>query len=175
MAKNLVKQILQENVYNFDLYPCSTGQKFFTSDTEMFYEDIGDYRCALVNSKLVSSTLSLQADEALANNFVILFDNSQSPGSKYSIYYYDSGGIPQLISGGGSSGWTPPLATTEYQLMEYDGNGNWRVTNEIRINKITNLEDPNTYIEFLEPISENPAYKVKINGKLDAELDCGGW
>lgn len=173
MAENLkylIKHVAQGDIYNFSKYPYMTGQKFFT-DENIFYEDVGTFRCAIVPSKLIVSSSDLEnIDISLANNFAIL-----NKSGVYSIYYYNSGGIPQLISGGGSSGWTPPPATTEYQLMEYDGVSDWRVTNEIRINKITNLANSNTYIEFLEPIDENPAYKVKINGKLDAEIDCGGW
>lgn len=169
--KNLIKHILQIDAYDFNKYPYSTGQTFYT-ETNIFYEDIGDYRCAVVPSKLIASTTALATDTDLANNFAIIYDSSESPGSQYSIYYYDSAGVPNLISGGG--GWTPPGLATQYDLLEFNGT-DWVIANEIHINKIYNRADATTYIEFLEPISENPAYKVKINGKLDAELDCGGW
>lgn len=171
MAKNLVKHVLQTDIYNFTKYPYSTGQKFFTSDTNIFHEDIGDYRCAVVPSKLIVTTDTLGTDTTLANNFAI-----QNNDGTYSIYYYDSGGIPRLISGG-SGGWTPPTATAEYQLMEYSGTGTtWRQVSTIRINKIENLKDGGTsYIEFLDA-SGTPAYEIKINGKTEiTDLDFGAW
>lgn len=169
-TKNLVKQIVQSDVYTFSKYPYSTGQKFYAYDTGIFYEDVGTFRCAIVPSKLISSVSDLEnTDINLANNFAILNKNGV-----YSIYYYNSSGVPNLISSGGGGGWTPPGPATQYDLLEFNGT-DWVIANEIHINKIYNRADATTYIEFLEPISENPAYKVKINGKLDADLDCGGW
>ncbi len=100
MSLNSVKHVLQGDIYNFIKYPYSTGQKFFT-DNNIFYEDIGNYRCAIVSSKLITTLDDItdnDPDITLANNFVIL--NNEDT---YSIYYYDSNGIPQLISSGGSA------------------------------------------------------------------------
>ena len=103
MAKNLIKRIAQSSVYYFSVtdgtpfYPYSAGQKFFT-DEGMYYEDVGGYRCAVIVSKLITTTDTLATNTLFANNFVIL-----NTSGTYSIYYYNASGVPNLISGGGSS------------------------------------------------------------------------
>ena len=184
-TKNLVKQIVQSDVYTFSKYPYSTGQKFYATDSGIFYEDIGKFRCAIVPSKLIfsSSTISLVKDTNLANNFAIL-----NNAGTYSIYYYDKNGFPNLISDGGD-GNVPyhmhdivdvinalPQETAEWRIL--NGAGDFKIQQNEGSESVPNWTDRIIVYQTYDPITESPVsvdYKVKIDGKLDAELDCGGW
>ena len=80
MAVNLVKHVAQSAIYTYSTYPLSAGQKFYT-DANIYYEDIEAngvvYRCAVVPTKLISSTSVLAYSEHLVNNFVIQYDDSK--------------------------------------------------------------------------------------------------
>ena len=51
MALNLIKHVSQANIEDITNFPYSEGQKFFTSDTKIFYEDIGGRRQGSSNVK----------------------------------------------------------------------------------------------------------------------------
>lgn len=199
MALNLTKHVVQADIYNFTFYPYSEGQKFYTTDTQIFYEDVGGYRCAVVPSKLIASTTALVTDTDLANNFAIL-----NNAGTYSIYYYDSAGVPRLISGGGGgtgvhndlSGIQGGQANTYFHSNQainttdtpsfsgIDISQQWRITKDVDHNFKIQENDSSIYtdrITIYETVkSGTPAAKIEI-GKdendvtLIHNLDFGGW
>jgi len=199
MSVNLIKNVPQNLIHD---YPLSIGQKFYT-DAGIYYEDIKAdaqiYRCAVVPSKLISSTLPLENDIALKNNFAIVYNTNESPEEQYSIYYYDENGYPNLISAGGipyhihnindvdglQTALDDKISKTNTNPQNIagplglgTGATEWQITNEGSDFKIQEVDGPtvNDIIIIYETSSGgNPDAKVKINGKLDAELDCGGW
>jgi hypothetical protein len=209
MAVNLVKHITQSQIDAYGTYPLSAGQKFYT-DAGIYYEDIAAgteiYRCAVVPSKLIAtSSTPPESDENLRNNFAIV----NSSGT-YLIYYYDSGGVPNLISGssvaishnsltGRDAEDAHPIDSITGLAAELDdkisktdidtqtiagplglgtGATEWQILNEGTNFKIQEVDSgvPTDRIVIYETSSGgNPDAKVQIIGKLDAELDCGGW
>jgi len=96
MAKNFIKQIPQISVYDFETYPFSKGQKFYTDEGNV-YEDIvlneleaneKKYRVATVAPKMISESAGLPSENnSLKNSFIVLSDDGV-----YKIYYYDANG-----------------------------------------------------------------------------------
>lgn len=203
VLENRIKTVLQTDIYNFIKYPYYDGQKFLT-DENIYYEDVGGYRCAVVPSKLISSTISLVTDTDLANNFAIL-----NNAGTYSIYYYDKDGVPRLISGGSGTGVHNDLSgrseadahpisaitglqttlddkisssTTSSQtisgpLQVGTGGVLWEIDTSdgnLRIQQGSSSTILTIYSTTIG--SGTIPYKIKIEGKTEiTDLDFGGW
>lgn len=194
MAINLTKHVLQVDIYNFIKYPYYTGQHFFTIDTHISYEDVSGYRCAIVPSKLIVSSVDLITDTALKNNFVILNNNGA-----YSIYYYDDTGYPNFITGSGSSfvnhndlpGIQGGTAGSHYHSNQSIDTtdtptfagvkilSEWEISNEdgnlaILENDGATTTQIITIYKTQSPTLPNSKVEIKAKTTID-ELDFGGW
>lgn len=159
-------------------YPIVNGQKYFASDTGIFYEDIHNVRCAHVSIRNIDKTSGTTQAVDLSkfkNQFIISEDTDSTVSDRiYSIYYVTFDGTAVLIGNSGGGVEIPdPLPIT--RIRERGGGADGNPDSYSNIHFLTESNGTNIAGDIVikpRDIGQGPPNVVKI---INPDIDAGGW